>query len=42
MVRHGRLGEVRVDPATGRTTLDDSLLSVPAAETVPLSRLYFL
>ncbi len=42
MTRHGRLGEVRVDPATGRTTLDDSLLSVPAAETVPLSRLYFL
>jgi urease subunit alpha len=42
MTRHGRLGEVRVDPATGRTTLDDSLLSVPAAESVPLSRLYFL
>ena len=38
----GRLGEVRVDPATGRTTLDDDLLAVEAAESVPLSRLYFL
>jgi urease subunit alpha len=42
MARHGRLGEVRVDPATGRTTLDDHLLFVEAAESVPLSRLYFL
>ena len=42
MARHGRLGEVRVDPATGRTTLDDDLLAVEAAESVPLSRLYFL
>jgi urease subunit alpha len=42
MARHGRLGEVRVDPATGRTTLDDDLLAVVPAETVPLSRLYFL
>jgi urease subunit alpha len=42
MTRHGRLGEVRVDPATGRTTLDDDLLFVEAAESVPLSRLYFL
>lgn len=42
MIRHGLLGEVRVDPATGRTTLDDSLLAIPPAETVPLSRLYFL
>jgi urease alpha subunit len=42
MVRHGRLGQVRVDPATGRTTLDDDLLFVAPAESVPLSRLYFL
>ena len=42
MARHGRLGQVRVDPATGRTTLDDDLLSVAPAESVPLSRLYFL
>ena len=28
--------------ATGRTTLDDDLLFVEAAESVPLSRLYFL
>ena len=42
MTRHGRLGQVRVDPATGRTTLDDDLLSVAPAESVPLSRLYFL
>ena len=42
MVRHGRLGQVRVDPGTGRTTLDGDLLAASAAETVPLSRLYFL
>jgi len=42
MTRHGRLGQVRVDPATGRTTLDDELLAVTPADSVPLSRLYFL
>jgi urease subunit alpha len=42
MTRHGRLGQVRVDPATGRTTLDDELLFVEPADSVPLSRLYFL
>jgi urease subunit alpha len=42
MLRHGRLGQVHVDPATGRTTLDDELLFVEAADSVPLSRLYFL
>jgi urease subunit alpha len=42
MTRHGRLGEVLVDPASGRTTLDGDLLSVPPADAVPLSRLYFL
>ncbi len=42
MTRHGRLGQVRVDPRTGRTTLDDQLLATPPAESVPLSRLFFL
>ncbi len=42
MTRHERLGQVRVEPGTGRTTLDGELLAAPAAESVPLSRLYFL
>ncbi len=42
MTRHGRLGRVRVDPRSGRTTLDDELLATPPAESVPLSRLFFL
>lgn len=42
MLRHGRLAEVRVDPATGRTTLDGDPIAVPPAGTVPLSRLFFL
>ena len=42
MVRHGRLGQVRVGPATAATTLDGDLLAVEPADAVPLSRLYFL
>jgi urease subunit alpha len=42
LTRHGRLGQVRVDPGTGRTTLDGELLATPPAETVPLTRLFFL
>jgi urease subunit alpha len=42
MIRHGRLGQVQVEPDTGRTTLDGDLLAAVAAESVPLSRLYFL
>jgi urease subunit alpha len=42
MLRHGRLGRVLVDPRTGRTTFDDELLATPPAESVPLSRLFFL
>jgi ribosomal protein S18 acetylase RimI-like enzyme len=42
MTRHGRLGDVLVDSASGRTTLDGELLSVPPADAVPLGRLYFL
>ena len=38
MTRHSRLGQVRVDPRTGRTTLDGELLAAPPAEEVPLSR----
>jgi urease alpha subunit len=42
MIRHGRLGTVRVDPATGTTTLDGNLMAAPPADRVPLTRLYFL
>ncbi|MFI6600720.1 urease subunit alpha [Nonomuraea sp. NPDC050536] len=42
MVRNTRTGEVRVDAATGRVTLDDQPISSPPAETVSLNRLYFL
>jgi urease subunit alpha len=42
MTRHGQLGQVQVDPRTGRTTLDGELLTTPPADAVPLSRLYFL
>lgn len=42
MIRHDTLGHVHVDPATGVTTLDGRLLTIPPADTVPLARLYFL
>jgi urease subunit alpha len=42
MARHGPAGQVRVDPRTARVTLDDEPIGVPAADTVSLSRLYFL
>jgi urease subunit alpha len=42
MHRHGRVAPVRVDPATGRTTLDGELLAVPPVDYVPLARLYHL
>jgi urease alpha subunit len=48
----GKLADIALwDPAwfeakaaidSGRTTLDGDLLAAPAAESVPLSRLYFL
>jgi len=42
MVRHGRLGAVRVDPVSHEVTLDgEPLRSAPAA-AVPLSQLYLL
>ncbi|WP_037581674.1 urease subunit alpha [Phaeacidiphilus oryzae] len=42
MLRNDRLGEVRVDPRTGLVTLDGDPLRSEPAESVSLSRLYFL
>ena len=42
MVRNSRLGSVRVEPATGLVTLDDVPVRSAPAESVSLSRLYFL
>jgi urease subunit alpha len=42
MLRNGRLGSVDVDPRTGLVTLDGEPVTSQAAETVSLSRLYFL
>ncbi|HXR73417.1 urease subunit alpha [Actinocrinis sp.] len=42
MIRNSRTGAVRVDPATGRVTLDGAPIESAPADSVPLSRLYFL
>jgi urease subunit alpha len=42
MVRNSRVGAVRVAPATGLVTLDGEPIASEPADTVPLSRLYFL
>ena len=42
MVRNSRTGVVRVAPATGLVTLDGEPIESAPADTVPLSRLYFL
>ncbi|WP_370127759.1 urease subunit alpha [Streptacidiphilus sp. EB103A] len=42
MLRNGRTGTVDVNPATGLVSLDGELLQSVAAESVSLSRLYFL
>jgi urease subunit alpha len=42
MVHNNRLAEVRVDPHSSQVTLDDAPISSTAAESVALSRLYFL
>lgn len=42
MLRNGRLGRVDVDPRTGLVSLDGDELRPVAAESVSLSRLYFL
>ena len=42
MVRNSRIAAVRVDPATGQVTLDGAPVESPPADSVPLSRLYFL
>jgi urease subunit alpha len=42
MIRNDRLGHVDVDSATGRVSLDGEHLFVAPADSVSLSRLYFL
>jgi urease subunit alpha len=42
MVRNTRVGAVRVAAATGLVTLDGEPIESGPADTVPLSRLYFL
>jgi urease subunit alpha len=42
MIRNDRLGAVRVEPGTGRVTLDGNPIGSEPAESVSLSRLYFL
>jgi urease subunit alpha len=42
MVHNARLGQVRVEPGTGRVTLDGELVEAPPADRVDLNRLYFL
>jgi len=42
MVRNSRTGVVRVAPATGLVTLDGEPIESAPADSVPLSRLYFL
>ena len=42
MVRNSRVGAVRVAAATGLVTLDGEPIESAPADTVPLSRLYFL
>jgi urease subunit alpha len=42
MLRNDRLAEVRVDAATGRVTMDGDPIGSEPAESVSLSRLYFL
>jgi len=42
MVRHGRLGEVRVDPATHAVTLDGEPVTAPPVEDLALSGRYLL
>ena len=42
MIRHGRTGEVRVDPRTHAVTLDGEALAAPPLEEVALSGRYLL
>src|SRR4029077_16358139 len=42
MVRHGRTGQVRVDPGTLAVTLDGEPMQVPPLEEVALSGRYLL
>ena len=42
MVRNDATPEITVDPETYEVRLDGVLATVPAAETLPMSQLYFL
>ena len=42
MLRNARVADVRVDTATGHVEVDGSPISSEPADTVSLSRLYFL
>lgn len=42
MVRHGRLGEIFVDPKSARVDLDGTPLEMDPVDKVPLARMYFL
>ena len=42
MVRNDRTPEITVDPETYEVRLDGELATVPAAETLPMTQLYFL
>jgi urease alpha subunit len=42
MVRNDRTPEITVDPETYEVRVDGELATVPAAETLPMTQLYFL
>jgi urease subunit alpha len=42
MVRNDRTPEITVDPETYEVRLDGEVATVPAAETLPMTQLYFL
>ena len=42
MIRNARLGDVQVGPASGLVTLDGEPIRSQPAQSVSLSRLYFL
>jgi urease subunit alpha len=42
MVRNDATPEISVDPETYQVTVDGRLATVPAAEDVPMSQLYYV
>jgi urease subunit alpha len=42
MLRNDRTPEITVDPETYEVRVDDEVAKVPAAETLPMTQLYFL